>query len=261
VFAVLATVASGTGSILESLGVRRAGAFGGRTLDLVTLRRQYIYFLGVGVDLVGFVFAAAALHRLPLFLVQSALAFSVGVTATISFFMGTRLADAGWVWLGIGAAGLILLGVSAEPSPARALQSGWRWILLGMAATVAAIALPAPRRNRSWAAPVLAFGAGLGFCVVGISARTLNVPDPVWPRRFRRRRGHGIRPGGRRCDRHRALRVHRSPPEFRDNRRTRPCRDLTPVSSGRALRTGGTRCPASQAVVRPPVRSASGGRH
>lgn len=180
VFTVLATVASGTGSILESLGVRRAGAFGGRTLDLVALRRQYIYFLGVGVDLVGFVFAAAALHRLPLFLVQSALAFSVGVTATISFFMGTRLAGAGWVWLGIGAAGLILLGVSAEPSPARALPSGWRWILLGMAATVAAIALPALRRNRSWAAPVLAFGAGLGFCVVGISARTLNVPDPVW---------------------------------------------------------------------------------
>src|SRR4051812_24489876 len=64
VLAVLAAVASGSGSILESAGVRRAGAFGGSPQDLVALRRQPLYFLGVGVDLLGFVFAAAALHRL-----------------------------------------------------------------------------------------------------------------------------------------------------------------------------------------------------
>jgi hypothetical protein len=180
IFAVVAALASGSGSILESLGIRRAGAYGGTSLDLVALRRQWVYFAGLGVDLLGFVFAAAALHRLPLFLVQSALAFSVGVTATISAFMGTRLAAAGWVALGIGAAGLILLGVSAEPSPARALPPGWRWILLGMAVPVAAIALYSKRRNRGWAAPMLAFCAGLGFSVIGISARTLDIPDSAW---------------------------------------------------------------------------------
>jgi hypothetical protein len=179
-FAVVAAVASGSGSILESLGIRRAGAYGGTSLDLVALRRQWVYLLGLGVDLLGFVFAAAALHRLPLFLVQSALAFSIGVTATISAFMGTRLAAAGWVALGTGATGLILLGVSAEPSPARPLPPGWRWILLGMAVPVAAIALYAKRRQRGWAAPMLAFGAGLGFSVVGISARTLDTPDSAW---------------------------------------------------------------------------------
>jgi hypothetical protein len=94
---VLAALASGSGSILESLGIRRAGADGGRCLDLVGLRRQHVYFLGLGVDVLGFLYAAAALHRLPLFLVQSMLAFSVGVTATIAAFMGTRLATAGWI--------------------------------------------------------------------------------------------------------------------------------------------------------------------
>jgi hypothetical protein len=177
---VFAALASGSGSILESLGIRRAGVYGGRGLDLVGLRRQHVYFLGLGVDVLGFLCAAAALHQLPLFLVQSMLAFSVGVTATIAAFMGTRLAAAGWVALGVGAAGLVLLGVSADPSPARVLPPGWRWILLGFAVPVVMIAWYAKRHSRSWTAPVLAFGAGLGFCVVGIAARTLDIPDSPW---------------------------------------------------------------------------------
>ncbi|TWP53629.1 hypothetical protein FKR81_02355 [Lentzea tibetensis] len=180
VFAVLATLASGSGSILESMGVRRAGVYGGTSVDLMALRRQWIYFLGLGVDVLGFVFAAAALHRLPLFLVQSLLAFSIGVTATISVFMGTRLAAAGWGALGVGAAGLVLLGVSADPSPARTLPPEWRWILVGIVVPVAAIAVYSRRRNHVRAAPLLAFGSGLGYCVVGISARTLTLPDAAW---------------------------------------------------------------------------------
>jgi len=180
VLAVLAAVASGGGSVLESVGVRRAGAFGGSSLDLVGLRRQPIYFLGIVVDMMAFVLAAIALHRLPLFLVQSILAFSVGITATIAAVMGTRLAAAGWVFLMLGAAGLVMLGVSAHPGEARTLPMEWRWMLLGMAVPVAATAIVVARRNRAWTAPVLAFCAGVGFSVVSISARTLVVPDPTW---------------------------------------------------------------------------------
>jgi hypothetical protein len=180
VFAVLAAVASGSGSILESLGVRRASAYGGTSMDLVNLRRQPVYFLGVAVDMLGFLLAAVALRQLPLFLVQSLLAFSVGVTATISAFMGIRLAPVGWAALGIGAVGLILLGVSADPSPARPLPPQWRWSLLATALPVAAIAFHAQRRGGRRAAPLLAFGAGLGFCFVGVSARTLQPPDSAW---------------------------------------------------------------------------------
>jgi hypothetical protein len=180
VFAVLAAVASGSGSILQSVGVRRAGVYGGTSMDLVHLRRQWSYFLGLGADLVGFMFAAAALHQLPLFLVQSVLAFSIGVTATIAAFMGIRLAAAGWVALGIAAVGLILLGVSANLGPAHPLPPGWRWILLGMTVPVAAIAVYAKRRDRVWVAPALALDAGVGFCVVGVAARSLDIPDQAW---------------------------------------------------------------------------------
>jgi drug/metabolite transporter (DMT)-like permease len=180
VCAVLAALASGSGSILESLGIRRASAYGGRSIDLVNLRRQPIYFVGVAVDMVGFLLAATALRELPLFLVQSLLAFSVGVTATIAAFLGTRLAAQGWVALGIGAAGLVLLGVSADPNPATPLPPQWRWFLLSMAVPIGAIAVYATRRGGRLAALLLAFGAGLGYCLVGVSARTLVPPDPAW---------------------------------------------------------------------------------
>lgn len=180
VLALLAALASGSGSVLESIGVRRAGAYGGRTLDLVNLRSQSIYFLGIGVDLVGFACAAAALHRLPLFLVQSVLAFSIGVTAVISAFLGARLALRGWIALGIGAVGLVLLGLSAQPGPARVLPTAWRWILPAVAIVVFAIAYYVRHHDRPWAAQVLAFATGLGFSVVGVSARTLHVPDSKW---------------------------------------------------------------------------------
>ncbi|SDW28021.1 hypothetical protein SAMN05421504_101144 [Amycolatopsis xylanica] len=180
VLALLAALASGSGSVLESIGVRRAGAYGGRALDLVNLRNQSIYFLGIGVDLVGFACAAAALHRLPLFLVQSVLAFSVGVTAVISAFLGARLAPQGWMALGVGAVGLVLLGLSAQPGPARVLPTQWRWALPAMAIVVFAIAYYVRRHDRPWAAQVLAFATGLGFSVVGVSARTLHVPDAKW---------------------------------------------------------------------------------
>ncbi|GAB3157692.1 hypothetical protein GCM10027258_67090 [Amycolatopsis stemonae] len=180
VLAVLAAVASGSGSILESAGVRRAGAYGGSPQDLVALRRQPLYFLGVGVDLLGFVFAAAALHRLPLFLVQSVLAFSVGVTATISAILGVRLAGAGWAALGVGATGLVLLGLSADPGPAQPLPTGWKLLLVGVAVVIAAVAFAVQRRTSRWSPIVLGFCAGLGFSAVGVSARTLDASGPVW---------------------------------------------------------------------------------
>lgn len=180
VLALLAALASGSGSVLESVGVRRAGAYGGSALDLVHLRRQWVYFLGIGVDLIGFACAAAALQRLPLFLVQSVLAFSVGVTAAISAFMGTRLAVPGWVALGVGAVGLVLLGLSAQPGPAEVLPTAWRWVLPAMALVVGAIAWYFRRFDTSWAAQVLGFATGVGFSMVGVSARTLELPSSGW---------------------------------------------------------------------------------
>ena len=178
--AVMAALGSGVGSVLESVAIRRAGAFGGDSDDLGKIGRQPLYYTGVAIDILAFVAGAAALHRLPLFLVQSVLAFSVGVTATISAFMGHKLSRMGWLSLGTSALGLIVLGLSAEPGPAHSLPHGWRWILLGVVVPVGLIGFFGSRTNSRWSAPLLAFGAGLGFTAVAVSARTLHLPDQFW---------------------------------------------------------------------------------
>jgi hypothetical protein len=174
--ALAAALGSGTGSVLESVGIRRAGAFGGDTDDLGKISRQWIYCLGVAIDIASFVAGAAALHRLPLFLVQSTLAFSVGVTAVITAVMGTRLGRAGWLSLGTAAVGLVLLGLSAQPGQAHALPHGWRWVILLTVVPVCLIGYYGSRSTMRLSAALLAFGAGLGFTAVAVSARTLHLP-------------------------------------------------------------------------------------
>ena len=175
--AVAGALGSGTGSVLESVAVRRSGAYGGDNDDLSKIARQPLYWLGVGIDILSFGFAAAALHRLPLFLVQTVMAFSVGVTATISAFLGLRLGRKGWWALAFSVGGLVLLGLSAQPGPAAQLPPGWRWILLAVSVPVALTGYFANRTHQRWTAPVLAFAAGIGFTAVAVSARTLHV-DP-----------------------------------------------------------------------------------
>ncbi len=174
--AVMAALGSGVGSVLESIGIRRAGAFGGDSEDLGKIGRQPLYVTGVAIDILSFVSGAAALHRLPLFLVQSVLAFSVGVTATISSFLGARLGRMGWVSLSTAALGLVTLGLSAEPGPAHSLPHGWRWVIVCTVVPVVLIGIFASRSDSRWCAALLAFGAGLGFTAVAVSARTLHLP-------------------------------------------------------------------------------------
>lgn len=178
--AFMAAFGSGTGSVLESIGIRRAGAFGGDTDDLGKIGRQPLYAAGVIIDILSFVAGAAALHRLPLFLVQSVLAFSVGVTAVISAVLGTRLGRMGWLSLATAAVGLVALALSAEPGPAQALPHSWRWAILCTVIPVCLIGFFGSRSDSKWCAALLAFGAGLGFTAVAVSARTLHLPHDFW---------------------------------------------------------------------------------
>src|SRR5690348_12274484 len=91
--AVLAALSYGIGSVLQAAAVRHAE--NSPTLDPVLLVRlvgRLPYVAGLALDLVGFAASVVALRTLPLFLVQSAIAGSVGVTAiAASIAFGTRL--------------------------------------------------------------------------------------------------------------------------------------------------------------------------
>ena len=170
-----AAVAYGAASILQAIGARRAAAAGS---SLTGLAAQPIYYLGLALDGAGFVGAVAALHFLPLFLVQAVTASSVLVTAVLAtLVLGARLGGGGVLALGTAVVGLVLLALSAQPQEAVALPLVWRWVVLGGAAPIAVLGWWGSRHRRP---PVVAFAAGLAFTVVAISARSLDVPDPLW---------------------------------------------------------------------------------
>ncbi|MTD15455.1 hypothetical protein GIS00_16085 [Nakamurella sp. YIM 132087] len=173
--AVMGALGSGLGSVVESVAIRRSGAYGGGNDDLGKIARQPLYWTGVCIDILGFVCAALALHLLPLFLVQSVMAFSVGVTATISAILGTRLGRRGWVALAVSATGLVLLGFTAQTGPAKDIPSLWHWLLLAVAPVVGIIGLSGDRVPQRVSAILLGFAAGLGFAAVAVSARSM--PD------------------------------------------------------------------------------------
>jgi drug/metabolite transporter (DMT)-like permease len=179
-FAILASLGSGVGSAVEAFGVRRAAAKGRPAGDLSPLLHEPIYFIGLTVDLLGFAFTVIALQLLPLFLVQAVVASSVGVTALIVAASGRPLGRQGWIALCASVCGLVLLGISAESQDGTPLALGWQWALLAMAVPLAMLGVSSNRLKGTWSAVLLAFGAGLAFACVAVSARGMALPDPAW---------------------------------------------------------------------------------
>ena len=91
VAALAAAVAFGVASVLQAVGARRQeGAVGAGFL--LRLVRSLPFVAGLALDGVGFVATVVALRVLPLFVVESAVASSVGVTALVAArFLGARL--------------------------------------------------------------------------------------------------------------------------------------------------------------------------
>ena len=174
-------LAYGVGTVLQSLGSRRAPA--GGTVDPRALTRlvgSEPFVAGMALDGAGFAASVLALRSLPLFLVQSGIASSVGVTALVaSRWLHTALtrAQVRALWaLGLG---LVLLAAAAQPEAGTPLATAGQWAVLIAALPIAALFL-VPRRWPQLAVGSLAAGAGLGFGGVGIAARALTISGPWW---------------------------------------------------------------------------------
>lgn len=181
--AFLAAVAYGAATILQAVGVAQLAALPTAPGWRSRLPGGTVYLSGLLLDLLGFFLSAKALRQLPLFLVESAVASSVAITAVLAvLFLGVRLLRAEIVALGGVGVGLILLAVSAKEGPPRHVGQLAGWLLLLTAAVVALMlvvgwrAVPDPATS----AVVLAVTAGVGFGMLGVAARILVVPDPWW---------------------------------------------------------------------------------
>jgi len=179
--ALFAALAYGSASVLQGVAAQRAKASAG--LDprlMVRLARSVPYVSGLSLDLAAFVASLVALRTLPLFLVQSAVASSVGVTAVIAAVVGVRLRGREVVSLVVLGAGLLLLAISAQPEQGTPLPLVSRWALLASVVLLAVAGGIAARRGGRSSAPALAVLAGLSFTVVAVAARSLSVPSPLW---------------------------------------------------------------------------------
>jgi drug/metabolite transporter (DMT)-like permease len=166
----------GVASVIQALSARAASHGSARVSPglLVRMLGQWRFVASLGLDLVGFVAQLIALRRLPLFVVQAAIAASLAVTAVLSAWLAKH-ALAGFEWAAVVAVtiGIAMLGSSAGASGAAHVGSEFR---LGLIITVAVLGVAgfAAARLRG-RARTLALGmiAGLGYGVVGVAARIL----------------------------------------------------------------------------------------
>jgi drug/metabolite transporter (DMT)-like permease len=181
--AFVAALAYGVGTVLQTVGARRA-----ERTDLVDVRlllrllRSLPFLAGMACDGAGFVLSLAALRSLPLFVVQAVISASLAVTALLAgLFLRAPLRGRDWLGVAVVSAGLTSLAVAAGPQHAARVNFEWRAVLL---ASVGGIALLAAVAGRAKGRPglsgwTLAVLAGLCYGAAGIGARILRHPGSL----------------------------------------------------------------------------------
>src|SRR6476661_1492590 len=171
--AVVACLGYGVGSVLQSVGARRTAHVSGVTGAALILV-QLPYLLGLACDGVAFAANVVALQELPLFLVQSIVTASVGVTAVIAGIRGERLGRRDWVSLAVLGIGLILLSLTANAESAVRVSHVAQWAIRGCGIVPVIVGLQALRFPGRRSSLVLAAAAGLAWTGVAVAARGVS---------------------------------------------------------------------------------------
>jgi drug/metabolite transporter (DMT)-like permease len=180
--ALAAAVSYAIGSILQSVAADRTEKSG--ALDprlMMRMIKQLPYLIGLAADGLGFVLGIVAIQFLPLFLSEALIASSVGITAILAVtFLKVKLSSMEKLALPGLMIGLILLALSAQPEQAQELALQWRWLELAGVVVVGVLALGVTWLPERRAGIGLAVVSGVAFSGMGIAARSLEVPDPIW---------------------------------------------------------------------------------
>ena len=179
---MICALAYGSATVLQALAVRRLSALPSDVTWVQRARAGWLYAVGLALDGVGFLASVAALQQLPLFLVQAFVASAVAVTAALAVpFLGIKLSRKEIAAIGGIAIGLILLAVSAAEGEARKVSTAFEWTLLGCGIALGLLLVVGlVDRSPARSCIVLATTSGLGFGVVALAARVLQIRDPWW---------------------------------------------------------------------------------
>ncbi len=174
VAALISAFCYGIAAVLQSKAAQAAPT------SLVRLASRLPFLVGILLDLVGFAAQFVALRVAPVFLVQAALAASLAVTAAAAVVvLRARLSAREWSAIVAVSVALAALGWSAGPEGAVKTGIGLRVGLLVAVLLLTAFGLATMRFGGRAVAARLGATAGLGFAVVALSARALNVLTPV----------------------------------------------------------------------------------
>lgn len=179
VAAFVACLAYGSASVLQSVGARRSAGVAGVS-GVALILTQAPYLAGLAADGVAFAANVVALQQLPLFLVQSIITASVGVTAVIASLRGESLHGRDWVSLSVLATGLVLLGLTATSQSAVRLAPGPQRVILASVVLPLLIGLAATRLRGHVSSLVLAGAAGLAWTGVAVASRGLSAHSISW---------------------------------------------------------------------------------
>ncbi|MFD2091065.1 hypothetical protein [Blastococcus deserti] len=170
-----AALCYGASAVFQAAAVARSartdltGLLGG-------LARDPRYLCGLLLVAAGFLLSVVAIRALPLFVVQSARASSLGVTAVLAaFVLGTRLRPRERIALVGVAVGLVAVALAAAPQGPADVPGVVRWAALAAALGLAALTVVAARtRPSARTAAVVAALAGSCFGLLALSARVLG---------------------------------------------------------------------------------------
>lgn len=176
-----AMTAYGVATVLQAIGARRADEAEGLDLRMIgQLAQQIPYVAGLCLDVAGVALTVVALRRLPLFVVQAAIAGSLAVTALVaSRVIDARLSRREWGAVAAVGIGLVLVAASsgAEAPPATSFTT--KVVLLALVGATTVVAIAASRVSGNRGASFMGLAAGLGF---GLGNTALRVITDLSPR-------------------------------------------------------------------------------
>jgi drug/metabolite transporter (DMT)-like permease len=181
--AIAAAWCYGFASVIQALAARSASHGGAARVDprlVVRMLSQWRFIASLGLDFLGFILQVAALRRLPLFVVQAAIAASLAVTAIFAAWLVHQvLAGREWAAVAGVCAGVTLLGTSAGAERPASAGGDFRIGLVAGLGVLLALGMLAGRLPDPFRTPVLGAIAGLGYGVVAVSARILTSLAPL----------------------------------------------------------------------------------
>jgi hypothetical protein len=165
----------GAANLLQSIAA--ANTTEHETLDpklLMRLARHRTYLAGLLCQILGFVLAFLARRDLPLFLVQSAMAAGLGVTAVLGVVMlKWKLPKTEILLLVLLCGGIAALVLAAEPHPSRQLSTAETIGLVGILVALAPAGYFAAKLKGVPGSVALGTLAGIAFAGAAVASRPL----------------------------------------------------------------------------------------